>query len=50
MQMCNQNFFQDTGGFLKLGHFDKHLSKNQNKKPCREILEFVLPDTFETTF
>ena len=28
--------FQDRGGFGKLGHLDKHLIKNQNKKLRRE--------------
>ena len=37
--------FQGRGGFVKLGHFDKHLIKKSRKNaPRRKILEFFLLD------
>ena len=43
--------FQGRGGFVELGHFDKHFVKNTRKKaPPRKILEFFLLDTLKTTF
>ena len=30
------NIFQDRGGFVELGHFDKHFVKNTRKKGPRE--------------
>ena len=43
--------FQGRGGFVKLGHFDKHFVKNLIKKgPTGKISEFFLLDTLKTTF
>ena len=43
--------FQGRGGFVELGHFDKHFVKNTRKKvPLEKILEFFLLDTLKTTF
>ena len=43
--------FQGRGGFVKLGHFDKHFIKKLRKKaPQGKILEFFLLDTLKTTF
>ena len=43
--------FQGRGGFVKLGHFDKHFIKKARKKaPQRKILDFFLLDTPKTTF
>ena len=43
--------FQGRGGFVKLGHFDKHFVKNSGKKgSARKISEFFLLDTLKTTF
>ena len=43
--------FQGRGGFVKLGHFDKHFVKNSRKKdPAGKISEFLLLDTLKTTF
>ena len=43
--------FQGRGGFVELGHFDKHFVKNTRKKvPPENILEFFLLDSFKTTF
>ena len=43
--------FQGRGGFVKLGHFDKHFIKKSRKKaPQGKILEFFLLDTLKTTF
>ena len=43
--------FQGRGGFVKLGHFNKHFIKKSRKKaPQRKILEFFLLDTLKTTF
>ena len=45
------NIFQDRGGFVELGHFDKHFVKNARKKrPQGNILVFFLLDTLKTTF
>ena len=45
------DIFQGRGGFLKLGHFDKHFIKKPRKKaPQGKILEFFLLDTLKTTF
>ena len=41
--------FQGRGGFLKLGHFDKHFVKNSRKK-AGKVWEFFLLDTLKTTF
>ena len=40
--------FQGRGGFLKLGHFDKHYIKKSRKKAQRKMLEFFLLDTLRT--
>ena len=43
--------FLDRGGFVKLGHFDKHFIKKSRKKaPQAKILKFFLLDTLKTTF
>ena len=43
--------FQGIGGFVKLGHFDKHFVKNSRKKgSAGKISEFFLLDTLKTTF
>ena len=43
--------FLGRGGFVKLGHFDKHFLKKSGKKaPQGKILEFFLVETFETAF
>ena len=43
--------FLGRGGFVKLGHFDKHfLKKSRKKAPQRKILEFFLLDTFKSAF
>ena len=43
--------FQGRGGFVELGHFNKHFVKNTRKKvPPENILEFFLLDSFKTTF
>ena len=43
--------FQGRGGFVKLGHFDKHVIKKLRKKaPQGKDLEFFLLDTLKTTF
>ena len=43
--------FQDRGGFVKLGHFDKHFIKQTRKKAQQgKILEFFLLDILKTTF
>ena len=43
--------FQGRRGFVKLGHFDKCLSKTQVKKVLqRKILELFLLDTLKITF
>ena len=45
------DIFQGRGGFVKLGHFDKHFVKNSRKKgPAGKISEFFLLDTLKTTF
>ena len=35
MAECNQKIFQGKGGFMELGHSDKHV-KNTRKKSRRE--------------
>ena len=40
--------FQSKGGFVKLGHFDKHLVKKSRKKGLAG--KFFLLDTLKTTF
>ena len=40
---CATRHFQGRGGFVKLGHFDKHLIKKSRKK-------FFLLDTLKTAF
>ena len=43
--------FQDRGGFVKLGHSDKHfIKKSRKKNPQGNIFEFFLLDTLKTTF
>ena len=43
--------FQGRGGFVKLGHLDKHFTKKSRKKaPQAKILEFFLLDTLKATF
>ena len=42
------DIFQGRGGFVELGHFHKHFTKNTRKKG--KSLEFFLPDTVKTTF
>ena len=43
--------FQGRGGFVKLGHFDKHFIKKSRKKtPQGKILEVCHLDTLKTTF
>ena len=43
--------FQGRGGFVKLGHFDKHFIKKSRKTaPQGKILEFSHLDTLKTTF
>ena len=43
--------FQGRGGFLKLGHFDKHFVKNSRKKgPVGKLSELFLLDTLKTAF
>ena len=43
--------FQGRGGFMELGHFDKHfLRKNTKKAPQGNILELFVLDTVKTTF
>ena len=43
--------FQGRGGFVKLGHFDKHFFKNSRRKALQgKILEFFLSDTLKTAF
>ena len=43
--------FEGRGGFVKLGHFDKHFIKKSRKKATQEkFLEFFLLDTLKTTF
>ena len=45
------NIFQGRGGFVKLGHLDKHFVKNSRKKgPVGKISEFFLLDTLKNTF
>ena len=45
------DIFQDRGGLVKLGHFDKHfIKKSRRKAPQGKILEFFLLDTLKTTF
>ena len=47
-QVRNQTFFESRGGFVKLGLFDKHFLKTQDKKvPERKNLKFFLLDTFK---
>ena len=42
---------QGRGGFVELGHFDKHFIKKSRKKaPHGNILEFFLLDILKTTF
>ena len=44
-----QEIFHGRGGFMKLGHFDKHFIKKSRKKaPQGKVLEFFLLDTHET--
>ena len=51
LQVRNQKFFRGRGGFVKLGHLDKHFIKKSRKKaPQEKILEFFLLDTLKTTF
>ena len=49
---CAQpEIFQGRGGFVKLGHFDKHFIKTLGKQaPQGKILEFFLLDTLKITF
>ena len=43
--------FSGQGGFVKLGHFNKHFIKKSRKKaPQGKILEFFLLDTLKATF
>ena len=43
--------FQGRGGFMKLGHFDKHFIKKSRKKvPHGKYLKFFPLDTLKTTF
>ena len=43
--------FQDKGGFVELGYFDKLFVKTQGKKaPHGKILELFLLGTLKTTF
>ena len=43
--------FQGRGGFVKLGHFDKHFIKKSGKKSTQgKILEFFSLDTLKITF
>ena len=45
------DIFQGRGGFVKLGHFDKHFIKKSRRKATQgKILEFFLLDTLKTTF
>ena len=42
---------QGRGGFLKLGHFNKHfLKKSRKKLQQQNILELFVPDTLKTIF
>ena len=42
--------FQDRGGFVEVGHLDKHFVKNTRKKvPAREFFGIFSP-TIKTTF
>ena len=42
--------FPGRGGFVKLGHFDKHFIKKSRKKaPQGKILELFFLDTLKTT-
>ena len=42
--------FQGRGGFVKLGHFNKHFIKKSRKKaPQGNILEFFLLDILKAT-
>ena len=50
-QARNQKFFRAEEVFGKIGHFDKHLVKNLEKKGSQEkVLEFFLLDTPKSTF
>ena len=43
--------FQGRGGFVKLGHSDKHfIRKSRKKAPQGKFLKFFLLDTLKTTF
>ena len=43
--------FQSRGGFVQLGHFNKHFIKKLRKKaPQGKTLEFFLLDSLKTTF
>ena len=43
---CGTRHFQGRGGFMELGHFNKHFAKNTRKK---YILQFLLLDTLKAT-
>ena len=48
---AHPEIFQGRGGFMKLGHFDKHFFKKSRKKaPQGNISEFFLLDTLKITF
>ena len=42
---CNQKTFNPWGGFLELGHFDKHFVKTQKKGPQGKNFGLFVLDT-----
>ena len=51
MSGVQPEIFLGRGGFVKLGHFDKHFLKKWRKNATQgNILEFFLLDTFKTAF
>ena len=51
MQARNQKKFHGRGGFVKIGHLNKHFLKNTRKEdPTGKIFVFFLLDTLKTTF
>ena len=48
---AQSEIFQSRGGFVKLGHFNKHFIKKSRKKaPQGKTLEFFLLDTLKIRF
>ena len=51
MTGAQPEIFQGRGGFVELGHFNKHFVKNTIKNaPQGKIMELFLLDTLKTTF